>query len=414
MTGILERGAPAVATAAPGGAHREGGTLTGARLTAQLDRTERHLLDEKLRGHDPYDVLCSPLFRLPVLRSHRVVRFGAQQVVKRLPADVRPLLRVPKQLNAVSVALFLAGTAHRAVAEATTAAERRLEARRLVELIAGLASPGWSGACWGYPFDWEARYASIRAHTPTIVATGMVTNALAIADDAFDLPEARELIRSASRFVLQDLHRSDGPDGSFCWSYSPVDRQIVLNATLKGSRLLAQAHVRGADDGGLEPAARSARFVLHHQAASGAWPYAVGDARRWADNFHTGYVLECLAEYRRLSGDLTVSDGLERGRRYYRERFFAADATPKYYDDRLHPIDATACAQAVITLCAFGDVATATRAAARSLAHLALPDGSFAYQRRARHLVRIPYLRWSTAWMYCALAKLSADLAANG
>jgi hypothetical protein len=392
--------------------------LTGlADLTVQLDRTEGHLRHKRLRGHDPYDALCSPVFRLPVLRSNRLLRFGAQQTVKRLPFDVRRVLQVPEQLNPVSVALALQGSAYRsrvaAARDVDAGSNRRAEAKHRVAQLGELVSAGWSGACWGYPFDWEARYASLPAGTPTIVATGMVTNALAVADEAFDLPEARELILRAVSFVIEDLQRSSGPEGSFCWSYSPMDRQIVLNATLKGSRLLAQAHERGADGSVLEPAADSARFVTAHQAETGAWPYAVGDARRWADNFHTGYVLECLAEYGRLSRDDSVRESLDRGWRYYRDHFFTSDGTPKYYDDRVLPLDATACAQAVLTLCAFGDKGAAARAAARSLAELALPDGSFAYQRRARGLVRTPFLRWSTAWMYCALSRLSAALAAR-
>jgi hypothetical protein len=319
---------------------------------------------------------------------------------------VRPLLRIPKQLNPVSVALYLQGLAYRASAEGGES--RRAEASRCIALLGELASPGWRHPCWGYPFDWETRYGSIPATTPTIVATGIVTNALAVADDVLDLADARELILGAAGFVLEDLNRLEGPDGTFCWSYSPNDRQAVLNATLKGSRLLAQAHARGASSDLLEPAALSARFVVSHQRESGAWPYSVGDARAWADSFHTGYILECLLEYRRLSGDVTVAETLDRGWRYYRQHFFLDDMTPKYYDDRVGPVDATACAQAVITLSAFRDVVGAERAAARSISLLGRADGSVSYQRRGRLTVRIPYLRWSTAWMYCALARVSA------
>jgi hypothetical protein len=377
-------------------------------LTERLDATENYLLEQGLRGYDPYDALCSPVFRLPLLRSNHYLRFGAQQVVKRLPVNVRPLLRVPKQLNAVSVALYLQGLAHRAQAEDSH--DRSAEAARCVALLADLASPGWRHPCWGYPFDWETRYGPIPANTPTIVATGIVTNALAVTDDVFDFARARELIVGAASFVLEDLNRVEGPEGTFCWSYSPNDRQVVLNATLKGSRLLAQANARGASADVLEPAAQSARFVMSHQQDSGAWPYSIGDDRTWADSFHTGYILECLLEYQRISGNGAVAGTLEKGWRYYREQFFAGDMTPKYYDDRRGPVDATACAQAAITLCAFEDVEGATRAAERALSLLGRPDGSFAYQRRKRYAVRIPYLRWSTAWMYCAMARVFASL----
>jgi hypothetical protein len=189
---------------------------------------------------------------------------------------------------------------------------------------------------------------------------------------------------------------------------------VVLNATLKGSRLLAQAHAIGAPREVIEPAARSARFVIAHQNESGAWPYAIGDARRWADNFHTGYILDCLKSYRQVSGDRSVDDGLESGWQYYRRSFFEPDMTPRYYDSGALPLDATACAQAIITLCTFGDLRGARLAAERTVAALGLPDGSFAYQRRRRHTVRTPFLRWSVAWMYCALSRLEEEMADEG
>lgn len=389
-----------------------GATLAGLRpsLREVIARTERHLEQQRLLGWDPYDALCSPLFRLPVLRSNRAVRFGAQQLVKRAPWNVRTLLGIRKALNPVAVGLYLQGQAHLATADATSHAGRRQKAERAVEQLADTVSGGYSGSCWGYPFDWETRYGTIPAGTPTIVATGMIANALFVAHEVFDIKLARELVLSSVNFVTRDLNRVPGPAGTFCWSYSPVDRQSVLNATLKGSRLLAQARALGGSDDLLTDAARSAGFVALHQAQSGAWPYSIGDARRWADNFHTGYVLEGLSTYCKLSGDPSLESVLAKGWRYYRSRFFIDDLTPKYYDHAAGPVDATACAQAIITLVEFGDVASAVQAAHRSIDVLARGDGSFAYQERKGRLVRTPFLRWSSAWMYCGLSRLISEL----
>lgn len=380
-------------------------------ISSTLDAAEHHMLAEGLRGWDPFDGLCSPLFGLPVLRSHRPLRFVAQQVIRRLPFNVRPLLGVPKQLNPVSVGLFVQGLAHRARAEPHTYAARRALAEHWTDVLEDLASTGWSGPCWGYPFDWESRYGTIAADVPTVVATGIITNALVEVDRVFDLPAARELVLGAARFVRQDLNRIPGPQGSFCWSYSPCDRQAVLNATMKGSRLLCQATALGADATIIDDARASARFVALHQDKRGAWPYSVADRRRWADNFHTGYVLECMHSYVAQTGDAEITAAMDRGWRYYREHFFAPDMTPKFLDNRTLPTDATACAQAIITLVTFGDLAGAEAALERSVSALGLADGSFAYQRRRRTSVRIPYLRWSTAWMYCALARVAAQRA---
>jgi hypothetical protein len=379
--------------------------LVGPPLEEAIDAVERRLELEDLRGWDPYDALCSPLFRLPVLRSNRILRFGAQQVLKRARWNLRPVLRIPKQLNPVSIGLYVQGQAHRAAADPASEPPRRAKAQVAVRRLTGLVSRGYSGSCWGYPFDWESRYGTVPAHAPTVVATGMIANSLWVADKWLGLPQASELVLSAADFVRQDLPRVEGPDGSFCWTYGPRSDQAVLNATLKGSRLLVQAHDLGGAPELLDAAARSVRFVVAHQAPSGAWPYGLRDPR--ADNFHTGYVLECLSVYRRESGDRSADAAIERGWAYYRDRFFTDDMTPKYYDTRVEPLDATACAQSIITLCEFGDIDGAARVAELSRRLLALPDGSFAYQRRSGRLVRTPFLRWSTAWMYCALSRLA-------
>lgn len=383
-------------------------SISQPRTEEAVERTECHLEREQLRGWDPYDGLTSPLFRLPVLRSNRLLRFAGQQLIKRSRWNVRPLLRIPKQLNPVAVGLYLQGQAQ--LASFNPSATRERKAQLAVEQLASCVSPGFSGSCWGYPFDWETRYGSIPAGTPTVVATGMITNALLRAYQAFGIELARELVLDSANFVLRDLNRIESSDGTFCWSYSPLDRQAVLNATMKGSRLLAQASSLGAPETVLDPAASSARFVAINQAATGAWPYAIGDARRWADHFHTGYILDCLSDYRARSGDGNFDEVLARGWTYYRKRFFTVDLVPKYYDDRAEPLDATACAQAIITLCEFGDIDAASAVANHALGILGLSDGSFAYQQRRERKLTTPFLRWSTAWMYCGLTKLCESL----
>ena len=379
----------------------------GSALERALDAVERRLELDELRGWDPYDALCSPLFALPVLRSNRLLRYGAQQAVKRSRWNPRSLLGVPKQLNPVSIGLYLQGQAQRALRDPSSLPSRETKAGAAVQELARTATPGYHGRCWGYPFDWETRYGSVPAGTPTVVATGMIGNGLSMARAVFDLPCAAELLVRAADFVLRDLPRVECADGSFCWTYGPGSDQAVFNATLKGSRLLAQAHAVDRSDALLEAAARSVRFVIDHQLPSGAWPYSLSDPR--VDHFHTGYVLECLSVYRRLSGDESADQAVELGWEYYRRQLFTPELTPKYYDDRTEPLDATACAQAIITLCEFGELEAARRVAALAVAELALPDGSFAYQRRGRHTTRTPFLRWSTAWMYCALSRLLAQ-----
>ena len=219
--------------------------------------------------------------------------------------------------------------------------------------------------------------------------------------------EALPLCSSAAEFVRADLNRIPGPDGSFCWSYSPLDRQPVVNATAKGARLLAQVSALAGRNDLLADARGSLRFVADQQRPDGAWPYAVNDPRSWSDNFHTGYVLDCLHEYEQRTADTTFRAAAEAGWTYYREHFFDDGCIPRYYDSRRYPVDATAAAQSLLTLCRFGDLATAQRVAVWSIGRLQRPDGAFAFQIHPHYTNRIPYMRWSTAWLYCGLARVA-------
>ena len=376
-------------------------------LQTTLDATEQHLRANGYRGYDPYDGLESPLFRLPGLRRTKLLRWGFQQVLKRIPFQTRPLFGIRPGYNPVTLALVLQALTYRDQA-AGDAATRRETCVHLVSELERLQTRGYSGACWGYDFDWEARYARIPAWHPTVVATGFVTNALFAAWRHFGLSAARDLVLAAVPFVREDLQRTHEGD-TFCWSYSPTDRQSVLNATMKGARLLAQAVVAGGDPTWFEEAHATIGYVVARQRADGSWPYSVGDTRSWADHFHTCYNIDCLDEYQRLSGDQSFSESLQRGVDYYRQHFFAPGGVPKYYDQQLYPIDATCCGQALLTLLRFGDLDQARETADWILDHMVLPKGRFKYQIHRRYENRLEYVRWSTGWLFAGLSRLELE-----
>ncbi|MCB0848707.1 MAG: delta-aminolevulinic acid dehydratase, partial [Bacteroidetes bacterium] len=68
-------------------------------LSSSLERLQSFIEHEHYKGYDPYDALKSPLFRLPFFKSNKLIRFGAQQLVKRSSLNLRPFLFVPKGLN---------------------------------------------------------------------------------------------------------------------------------------------------------------------------------------------------------------------------------------------------------------------------------------------------------------------------
>jgi hypothetical protein len=377
-------------------------------MRQRLFLLEDYIHQEQFTGYDPYDCLTSPLFSLSLLRNNRTLRLGAQQLLRRFPFNIRPLLQIPKGKNPVTYGLCLNAYSRMVSLFPEKTDFYRRQASVCLEELARLRSPGYSGACWGYDFDWEARYATIPAYTPTIVATGIIADGLFRAHQIFSDNEARLLLVEIGPFLRTDLQRTWEGD-TFCYSYSPHDHQAVFNATLKGARLLCQIHTITQDASLLGEAKATVQYVVRQQKPDGSWSYSKGDSRSWTDNFHTGYVLDCLDEYSKLSGDTTITRNVERGFSFYREHFFTAEGAPRYFRDQTYPVDATAAAQSILTLVRFGDRSMATMVAQWAIRNLQDPRGYFYYRRYRHYTNRISYMRWSNAWMYLALAALEED-----
>lgn len=378
-----------------------------------------YIESEEYKGYDPYDALKSPLFMLPVLRSNKLIRFGAQQLVKRSRMNLRPLLAIPKGFNPVTLGLCIQGYSYLYNLSLSpspchpfslSSPEVYLnKIKYLITELQTLVPKGFHSACWGYDFPWEARYASIRAYQPTVVATGIITNALFEAYKIAGISNCADLIKSSALFVLKDLNKTYH-NGSFIFSYSPFDKQQVFNASMKGARILAQAYSISGDDSMNREAKKAVEFVISQQRENGSWGYSLADGGQWTDNYHTGYVLDCLHEYSRLCNDYNYEGSMSKGFTFYRENFIHNDGMPGFYHNDKYPVDTTAAAQTILTLVKFGDVETARRVALWMLENMQDKQGYFYYRKYRNYTEKMSFMRWSNAWMFAALSRLLCNI----
>jgi rhamnogalacturonyl hydrolase YesR len=362
---------------------------------------------EDYKGYDPYDGLNSPVFRaLPFIRNNRLARLFWIQFFKRSPVNLRLLAGIRKDYNPKALGLFLSGYCqlYRNENHSSHLEKIRFFAGKLLEL----KSQGWSGSCWGYNFDWQARAFFQPVHTPTVVATTFIGNALLDAYELTGEPEYFENARSACNFILKDLNRTYDTDGSFAFSYSPLDKSVVYNASLLGSRLLARVYSHTGESGLIDPASESVRFCCNNQNDDGSWSYGKQHYHKWIDNFHTGYNLECLADYARYSGDFSYQDHFERGFEFYISNFFTPEGLPKYYNNSTYPVDIHSAAQLVITLFKTGragqNIELANKVLNWTIDNMQSEKGYFYFQLNGFFSSRIPYMRWAQAWMFYAMS----------
>jgi len=374
------------------------------KILLSLATLESYILKENFKGYDPFDGLMSPIFKLPILRNNKLIRFGFQQTFRRIPFNIRPLLGIKEGLNPVTLGLCIQAFTYLAkVFKETEAFYLKIINKCLEELIS-LQSEGYSGSCWGYNFDWEARYTRINAYVPTVVATGIITNGLFEFYKHYNDDRAKELILSSTKFVLNDLNRTYDKDGNFCFSYSPNDKQVVFNATMKGARLLAQAYHICKEKSLLDLAEKTVRFVVNHQKNDGSLSYSLGDARTWVDNFHTAYVLDCLDEYIKLSGNKNFAINFKEGIDFYINNFFENDGKPKYFNNKTYPVDSTSAAQSIITLTRIGRKDLAEKVLLWFIYNMQSNKGYFYYQKHKFYTNKISYIRWSNTYILLALS----------
>jgi hypothetical protein len=369
-----------------------------------------------LAGYDPYDGLNSRLFQATPLRNSRAARLAWIQFHKRSPLNFRSLVRVARERNAKAIALF--SLAALADFRRQPTRENEIEARELLDDLIWMSLKGLKGACWGYNFDWQSRSFFLPRGTPTIVPTAFAARALCEAADVLSRDEYLPFARTVCDFILSDLQRSEETADEVCFSYSPLDRTQVFNASLLAGETLATAGKLLDETTLIEWAARAALYVIRRQREDGSWAYGTDSHQNWSDNFHTAYILTSLSRIVDAMATATASssgtdfdNALQRGYDFWSERFFLNNGWPKYFPDRLYPADIHSTASAIVALVELRGRIPGTLILAEKIADWAIDNlrderDFFHYQRRRFYKVRIPYMRWSEAWMMYALARL--------
>ena len=376
--------------------------------------------EEGYKGWDPYDGLNSKIFqKLPFLKKSALCRLIVIQGFKRSPINFRKLALVPKEYNPKGIALFLNGYCNlwHAVKQNPKLCEKLGSSQDLLERINALAkllislkSNGeYHGACWGYNFNWQARRIFLfPAWTPTVVATNFGSTALMEAYEITKNKDYLDIALTSSQFILKDLHRSPYKDG-FLFSYSPLPgNDTVFNASLLGSRTLAYCYHYTTNKEYLNAATSSITACCDGQQADGGWIYGMLPVQNWIDSFHTGYNLDALADYERMTEDASFHKYLEKGLEYYINNFFEEDGRPKYYNNKVYPIDIHCPGQLLVTLSKTGEYQKhhnlVTKVLNWTIKNMQNPKGYFYYQLKKGVSSKIPYMRWSNAFMFNALS----------
>ena len=191
----------------------------------------------------------------------------------------------------------------------------------------------------------------------------------------------------------------------------------MYNASILGARLLAQAYYYTNNKEYFESSTQAVNYVISNQNFDGSWVYGELKIQKWIDSFHTGFILECISDYMKFTNDNKFIDQLDKGMEYYLKNFFKENGAPKYYNNSLYPIDIHSPAQLITTLYKtnyFGkNKNLANKVVVWTIKNMQHKNGYFYYQKNRFFTSKIPYMRWSQAWMFYALSYFKRGINEN-
>jgi len=391
-----------------------------------LDRLEAYLDDTDLKGYDPYDALNSKILaRLSF--NKRILRLIYTQALKKLPINLRPLLGIRKDYNPKGLGLFL--TAYLKLYSLYRTEKYLQRIKNIICILEKVKSDGYSGYCWGYNFDWQGEVDIFPKGTPTIVNTAFIAHSFLDAYERFGENKFFEIARSSCNFILDDLFIFESND-SICFSYTPINKTKIHNANVLGAALLARVYSISNEAMLMEYARKAVNYTADRQSEDGAWYYGENEGEdgywrngingidrqnddnytgfvSYIDSYHTGFVLESLLMYTRFTRDLTYIENIKRGFEFFENHFFLKDGTPKYYHNKVYPIDIHASAQAIITLVKSSEIREHNRLLQKVACWMIdnmQSKWNYFYYRKGRFFYnKIPYIRWAQAWAFSAL-----------
>ena len=369
-----------------------------------------------------------------------------------------PLCGVPPRRNPKGIGLFahacfdLAAALRNGIVRSSSCSEDtcRGEAGRLLSWLAGRGSaeaPGsddlrgafghaaadsgptverLAGLGWGYHYPWQDVGFFQPRHYPNRVVTSWIGFAFLRGWEETRQERFLKAGREIAEFLLRNPKPLMDSPSELCLSYVPskdIHWAVMDVSALTAAFCTRLAALTGAPIGEDGEPARLMRFVVNRQTDYGAWFYTwpSKDSHIKHDNYHTGIILDCLADYMADSDNDEYIPHYVKGLDFYRQHLFLDNGAPRWMNDRTYPHDVHGAAAGVLAFnraAVFAESSTSDKLRRRAPDYRAFADrildwtlenlysgkGAFYYRKGRFATNRLCLMRWCNAWMCRAIA----------
>ncbi|ELZ23716.1 hypothetical protein C475_15633 [Halosimplex carlsbadense 2-9-1] len=376
-----------------------------------LRDTLAYARDRSYRGWDYGDGMSSRLLRAAPVDS-KWLNIAVQELAKRPPVNIRPLLRVEQRRNYKGTALFAMANCNAAHLDLGGGdVDYAEEGHELAAWLVRNRSLGFSGFCGGHNHPIQHLDGRGHPNDPDVVSTSYAVKALLAAGELD--PQFPAIAKTASAFVECDLdYRSVEGGAAIDYHLNHPDSSITINANALGARLLTDLHARFGRESDRRKAARILSYVADRQTDEGGWYYRdpPSDSHLSMDNHHNAFVLESFLRFREVVDTQRFDGTIDRALTFYRDVLFEESGAPNFDESNAYPRDVHAAANGVLVFTYAGDIEFAARIVDWTLDHLYCGDGRFYFRNHRFYTKRHVLMRWCVAWMAFALSEFLARL----
>jgi len=383
-------------------------------INYSLEKLEQYIVSQNFQGYDPYDILNSLILGRIIKGSHKYVQIFATQFNRLCPLNKRNILRVKKDFNSKAMALFTSGY--------LTLYKKNKQKEYLDKAIFCL---NWleQNNCenfdneygLGFTFNIMMKTYSLNKGKSSVIISIYAGNAFI---DAYEILGDEKYLKWAiavGNFLINQVPIVRINNNSLWFSYLVSGLFECYNVTSHAAALLARIYFHTKDSLMLKYSSHAMNYIIKKQRNDGSWKYA--ENINWTDNYHTGFVLESLAKYMKMTDDHRYANQLEKGIQHYKKYMFLATGQPILYHPKYRPnllrrmqarTDIRDCAQGIIVFKILNSAESdlfASKIASWTIKEMQSQHGYFFYQANHFFKIKIPYIRWQ-AWMLLALSYL--------
>ena len=391
------------------------------KLQQAINKLDNWIEKNGWAGYDPYDIKEVPIVLKITDMGNRgffftLIRETIFELFYSFPQISRKTLGIKKKINPKGMGLLV-----KAYLNLYLIIKDEKYLNRSKECLTWLeknASKGYSGACWGYPFNWQAKKLIPRG-TPSGVVTSIIGDAFWAFYKFSGEMKFLDICWSICRFFCNDLNCHKIDDNHFCFSYTPITNDHIHNANLFVAEFLMRVGTELDNSEYIDLATKALNYSLSYQNEDGSFYYygPPDVVIKWIDNYHTGFVLRSLYSIYKMTEDQKLLEKIGKCFKHYINSFFIDKTIPKFQPNRIYPIDIHSCSESILCLSELSagfpeGLEIAQNCANWTIENMQDKNGYFYHsQRKSRFTktvftAKIPYMRWAEAWMMKALSKL--------